>query len=240
MRRLGLFARPPVAGSVKTRLSPALPPALAASLYRALLDDTFAVMRRASADQRVVFWAGEAGEAPPDFETREQSAGDLGTRLAAAFDDLLFATGDHALVLGSDSPGLTAAHVDEAFAQLERFDVVLGPAADGGYWCVGLTCRTPELFEDIPWSTPAVLERTMERARTAVRSVGLTVPLADLDTPADLARLVGARAAGADSRETGRGVPGTRDPRGPGPAVLAALVAMGLAPEWTTAGMPEP
>ncbi len=239
MRRLGVFARPPRAGSVKTRLSPALPPPLAASLYRSLLDDTFAAMRHAHAEQRFVFWAGGAGEAPPDFESRLQQGADLGARLTAAFDELLFAAGDHALVLGSDAPALTPAHVDAAFAQLDRHDVVLGPAADGGYWCVGLTCRTPELFEGIPWSTPAVLERTLERARGAVRSVGLAAPLEDLDTPADLARLVGARAAEADSRETGRGVPRMRGPRGPGPAVLAALVAMGLAPEWATAGLPD-
>jgi rSAM/selenodomain-associated transferase 1 len=239
MRRLGLFARRPAAGSAKTRLSPALPPALAAWLYEAMLEDTFSAMRQARADQRLVFWAGEPGRSPPDFATRVQQGRDLGERLAAAFDDLLFATGDHALVLGSDAPALTPAHIDAAFAQLERQDVVLGPAADGGYWCVGLTFRTPELFEDIPWSTPGVLARTLQRAHEAVRSVSLTAPLEDLDTPADLARLVGARAAEADSRELGRGIPRERGPRTPGPAVLGALVAMGLAPDWATAGLPE-
>jgi rSAM/selenodomain-associated transferase 1 len=239
MRRLGLFARRAAAGSVKTRLSPALPPALSATLYRALLEDTFAAMRHAHADQRLVFWADEPGAAPPDFLPRSQAGGDLGERLAAAFDDLLFAHGDHALVLGSDTPALTPAHLDAALRLLDRHDVVLGPSPDGGYWCVGLTRRTPELFEGIPWSTPAVLARTLERARDAVRSVALTAPLEDLDTPTDLARLVGVRAADADSRETGRGVPRARGPRSPGPAVLRALVAMGFAPEWTTAGLPE-
>jgi len=239
MRRLGLFARRPAAGAVKTRLSPALPPAQAAALYRALLEDTFAAMLHSRADQRLVFWADEPGDAPPDFIARTQSGGDLGQRLSAAFDDLLFAKGDHALVLGSDTAALTPAHLAEALRLLDRHDVVLGPSPDGGYWCVGLTARTPELFEGIPWSTPAVLERTLERAREAVRSVALIAPLEDLDTPADLARLVGLRAAEADSRETGRGMPVARGPRSPGPAVLAALVATGLAPEWATAAVSE-
>src|SRR5262245_15125719 len=232
MRRLGVFARRPAAGSVKTRLSPALSPVLAATLSAAMLEDTFAAMGRARVDQRLVFWADEPGSAPPRFATRQQQGDDLGARLEAAFEDLLFAPGDHALVIGSDAPALEPAHLDAAFAALDRREVVLGPAGDGGYWCVGLTSRTPELFHDIPWSTPAVLERTLERARAVSRFVALTTALEDLDTPAALARMVGARAGETDSQETGRGITRVRGPLSPGPAVLATLVAMGLAPSW--------
>jgi hypothetical protein len=236
MRRLAVFARPPEAGSVKTRLSPALPPRLAASLYGAVLEDTLATMGRARADQRLVFWAGAHGAAPPGFVSRLQPEGDLGERLGAAFDDLLFATGDHALVLGSDTPALAPAHIDAAFAALERRDVVLGPAVDGGYWCVGLTCRTPEIFQGIPWSTSEVLATTLERAGEAGRSVGLAVTLEDLDTPGSLARCVGARAAETDSQQTGRGLTRPRGPRSPGPSLLGALAAIGMAPLWAVEG----
>src|SRR5262245_40066542 len=137
MRRLGLFARLPVAGSVKTRLSPALPPALAAALYAAMLEDTFAAMGRARVDQRLVFWADEVGIAPPGFASRRQQGDDLGARLQAAFEDLLFAAGDHAVVIGSDAPALEPSHLDAAFDALERREGVLGPAAHGGCRAVG-------------------------------------------------------------------------------------------------------
>ena len=217
MRRLALFARAPVEGLVKSRLSPALPSRLAASLYAGLLADAFEALARAGADERLVYWAGPPGESPFDVHVRAQSEGDLGARLAAAFEDLLFASGDHALVLGSDVPGLAAAHIDAAFAALDRHDVVLGPARDGGYWCIGLTRTAPELFRDIPWSTPEVLQRTLERAHETNRTVAFTPPLDDLDTPADLAFLAGALASGrrACSRHG-----------------HAALAAMGLVPDW--------
>ncbi len=217
MRRLALFARPPIEGQVKRRLSPALPARLAAGIYSGLLADALDTLTRSRADERLVYWAGPPSEVPFDVHSRSQAEGDLGARLAAAFDDLIFAPGDHALVLGSDVPGLDATHVDDAFAALDRHDIVLGPSRDGGYWCIGLTWKDAELFRDIPWSTSQVLARTVERARDTNRKVAFAQWLDDLDTPADLATLIGATAAGRAAC---------------GPRALAALTAMRLVPGW--------
>ncbi len=196
MRRLAVFARSPVPGRVKSRLAPGLPAPLAAALYAGLLADVFAAVSAAVADERLAYWADDPGAAPEGFLARRQHGGDLGERLRNAFAELLPGESDRALVIGSDTPPLTTAHIDDALAALETRDAVLGPTRDGGYWCVGLRRPAPELFADIPWSTPDVFTRTLARARAAGLGVATAATLDDLDTPSDLAVLVGALAAG--------------------------------------------
>jgi len=215
MRRLAVFARSPVPGRVKSRLTPALPARLAAALYSGLLADTFLAAAGAAADERWVCWADEPGPAPGGFRSRTQRGDDLGERLRNAFEALLAADADRALIVGSDTPALTPAHLEEAFAALATHDVVLGPSDDGGYWCIGLGRAAPELFRDIPWSTRDVLTRTLVRAHGAGLRVATVRTLADLDTPHDLALLLGAIAAG---------VPAC------GPSTRAELHAMGMLP----------
>jgi len=221
MRRIALFARRPVAGEVKTRLSPAVPPALALDLYRALLEDALAVSAEAAADERSIYWAGAAATedgpaVPPGVRERQQQGAGLGERLAQAFVELLAAAGDRAVILGADCPGLEAATLERAFDALGSHDVVLGPARDGGYYLIGLRRPAPGLFREIEWSTPRVLDQTRERAAKAELTVALLPALDDLDTPEDLLRWIAGRAGGG----------GPRAPR----ALDRALRAMGLLP----------
>jgi len=215
MQRVALFARAPLGSGVKTRLQPALPGRLALDLYAASLADSLTAVAACPAGERFVYWADAHGPARDSIAPRRQRGDDLGARLSAAFEELLEAPPDHALIVGSDAPALRAAHLAEAFAALEAHDVVLGPALDGGYWCVGLRRAAPEIFRDIPWSTDRVLAVTLERARAAGLRVATAATLQDLDTPADLARLVGALAA--------------HDELACGPSMRAALEALGLA-----------
>ncbi len=133
-----------------------------------------------------------------------QGPGDLGDRLARVFEQL-YGEGRPVLAVGSDCPGLTTARIQVAAAALRRTDVVLGPALDGGYYLVGLRKPYPELFQDIPWSTPAVLERTRSRAAETGLTVQLLEPARDLDTPEDLYEWY----AGARSEEFASGYPRT-------------------------------
>ncbi len=198
MRRLAVFARAPVAGRVKSRLSPALPAPLAAAIYAGLLADTFAAARAGCADECYVYWADDSGPTPEGFRARTQAGEDLGERMRHAFDELLVMgagrEADRVLVLGSDTPALTSSHLAAAFHALEQHDVVLGPTPDGGYWCIGLKRPASALFRDMPWSTSGVLAHTLERARVAGLNVAQVATLPDLDTPHDLACLVGALA----------------------------------------------
>jgi len=215
MLRLAVFARAPASGRVKSRLSPALPERLAAALYAGLLTDTLAATARARADERFAYWADGAGPAPAGIVSRAQRGADLGERLVHAFAEMLPAEAGGALVVASDTPGLTKELLDAALAALERHELVLGPAHDGGYWCIGLRRPAPELFSGVAWGSPAVLAATLARASAAGLHAAMQPPLGDLDTPPDVAELVGALA---------RGEPGC------GGATRAALHAMGMLP----------
>ncbi len=203
-----MFAKWPAPGRVKTRLSPALPPALACDLYRALLHDTLSAAAGADAGERFVYWAGapadrDAVALPAGFAAREQRGADLGSRLGSAFDELLAGPGDRAAIVGADCPALGAPELRAAFAALAAHDLVLGPTRDGGYYLVGLARRAPAIFEGIEWSTARVLGQTLERARASALRVHLLPQLDDLDTPEDLVRWLAesvTRAAPAPSR----------------------------------------
>jgi uncharacterized protein len=228
MRHVAIFARPPVEGQVKTRLSPALPPRLAVALYEGMLDDVIMAAQRARVDARTLFWARSSGAdamTPEGFSARVQMGNDLGERLADAFDVVLEAPGSRAVIIGADCPDLGAEVLNRAFALLEAHDAVIGPSLDGGYCLIGLRRSTPALFEGIDWSTSAVFEQTMARARDAGLNTVTLPPLADIDTPADLARWIASLVA----REPGAGeATHTRD----------ALARMGLVPAASSPGGP--
>ena len=200
MNRLAIFARWPQPGTVKGRLSPSLPPALACDLYRAMLRDALATASAVTGSQHIVFWAGTpvskaAAELAPGFEARAQRGADLGEGLASAFGELLPEAGDRAIVIGADCPDLDASLVRETFAALESHELVLGPASDGGYYLIGLSRRAPDIFRAIDWGTENVLEQTLAAAQRLGLEAALLGGLADLDTPADLVRLVARRIA---------------------------------------------
>src|SRR2546430_1702524 len=115
---------------------------------------------------------------------------DLGERLAAAIADELAEGPGPVLVIGADAPHVPAAPLAEAAAALAgRADVVLGPAADGGYYLIGIRGPAPDLFAGIAWSTAGVLAATRAQAEAAGLAVHLLPPGFDVDEVADLVRL---------------------------------------------------
>lgn len=187
IRRLMIFAKAPEPGRVKTRLAPALGEAGAAALHAAFVRDVVARHRRP--DRRLTVWrAGDLEDplwAELDARLETQRGADLGARMRAAFTAEL--AGDaRVVILGTDSPTLPPALVDEAFAALERVPAVLGPACDGGYYLLGLRGGPPPIFEDIAWGTESVLVETLR----CIRRVGMGCHLLpfwyDVDRPADL------------------------------------------------------
>ena len=107
------------------------------------------------------------------FGIRRQPCGDLGAKMLAAIE-FCCRRGRPGLVVGSDLPPLDAAYVRQAAAALQRHEVVLGPAEDGGYGLVGLRAPAPELFAGLPWGTSGVA------AETRVRIARLNLKLAEL------------------------------------------------------------
>jgi rSAM/selenodomain-associated transferase 2/rSAM/selenodomain-associated transferase 1 len=193
-KRLILFARYPVPGKVKTRLVPALGAEGAAGLHRRLVLRTLRTARKACqlvpADLEVRFdgdseramshWLGDSTGFLP------QDAGDLGERMAGAFEESFHRRSVATVLIGSDCPGLTPDILTTAFARLTQAPVVLGPARDGGYYLIGLSRPMPELFRGIPWGTDRVLAESLRVLERGGCKPALLSPLEDLDRPEDL------------------------------------------------------
>ena len=195
---LTVFTKPARPGLVKTRLLGELSAEQAAFLHSAFLQDLLERMQVGGFETRLA-WAVGAQEALPQssFEAFRQTGEELGDRL---FEGLSAVLTEFELVaaVGSDHPDLPAAVVGEAFERLASgCDVVLGPAADGGYYLVGVKRRTIRraMFSGIDWSTDRVLQQTLDRCYQLGLSVEELTVLEDVDTPADLRRLASRLAA---------------------------------------------
>lgn len=170
--RLAIFARVPVYGRVKKRLAADVGADAALRAYEALLASTLSELAPGSGTFESEIWVdgdvdafarwqgrrAGSGSSAARFPLIAQCAGDLGQRMAWAFDQ-----GVNVLV-GTDIPDMTASYVEGAVAALRAADLVLGPTEDGGYCLVGMNSPRPELFEGIPWGTADVLASTLHAA----------------------------------------------------------------------------
>jgi rSAM/selenodomain-associated transferase 1 len=191
-----IFAKAPQPGLAKTRLIPALGADGAATLARRMLRHTLdqalaagaqaveLCMSPASSDPA---WQGV--EIPEAVERSEQGEGDLGARMSRAMERALARQQGPVLLMGTDCPALSAAHIAEAARQLEQHDAVLIPVADGGYVLIGLRAPTPDLFTDMAWGTPTVGFETLRRIASAGLHVWQGPVLHDIDESADLLHL---------------------------------------------------
>jgi rSAM/selenodomain-associated transferase 1 len=193
--RLILMTRYPVPGLVKTRLIPALGEDGAALLHRRMTERTLETARAVASAIEIEVCYTDAGETRmrewlgESVSLCEQRPGDLGRRMWRAFEAAFADGAPCAVTIGADSPGLTAEHLETAFERLAEYDLVLGPAEDGGYYLIGLSRPIPQLFEGVAWSTDAVLTQTLRIAdELELRASGLDV-LGDVDRPEDLARV---------------------------------------------------
>lgn len=179
---LAVIAKAPRPGFSKTRLCPHLSPAGAAELARAALSDTLQAVRSAAAGRRVLVLDGPPGACLlHGIEVIPQRCGGLDGRLAGAFEDL----GGPTLIVGMDTPQLTPELLERGLTLLEHHDAVLGPAADGGYWAIGLRHPEPLALLGVPMSSPRTFAAQQARLRAlGLRTAGLPA-LRDVDTFAD-------------------------------------------------------
>jgi rSAM/selenodomain-associated transferase 1 len=205
------MAKAPVAGQVKTRLCPPLSATDAAELSRCFLLDKVAQVIQVTRAEPVVAYAPDDATAvfealAPGFRLLPQRRGDLSARLLSVLDRL-FADGcDAAIMIDSDTPTLPVGLLESAVTLVGsgEHDLVLGPSEDGGYYLIGLRRLHPELFEDMPWSTPAVFEETLRRAGALGLRTAQLPPWYDVDTAVDLVRLTAELAGdlGGGARQT--------------------------------------
>jgi rSAM/selenodomain-associated transferase 2/rSAM/selenodomain-associated transferase 1 len=193
-QRLIIFTRYPEPGKVKTRLIPALGKEGAASLHQDMTErslmwakslsiknpDLIEIWFEGGSQRKMEEWLG------PKFNYFPQGDGDLGERMAGAFQDNFRRGKKDVVLVGVDCPELTAFHCQAAFDALKNHDLILGPTNDGGYCLIGLKRMVPEIFRSIAWGTDAVHHETLVRAKNKGISVKNLNILQDVDEPQDL------------------------------------------------------
>lgn len=192
-----VFAKAPMPGYAKTRLARALGADGAARLAARMLAETLnnavaagigpVELCCAPDDTHPAF--RQALAAHPVTLTR-QGDGDLGVRMHRALARNLAHHG-RAVLIGTDAPGLTATYLRNAAQALQTVPAVFAPAVDGGYALIGLSKLLPGLFDDMPWSTPAVMAQTRDRLRRLHVAHTELPEVHDVDEPADLRHVPG-------------------------------------------------
>lgn len=190
-----VMAKPPRPGTVKTRLHPMLGPRRCAVLQGELIRHT---VRTTTAAGYATYLAYAPDDAPDTYGMRtprpagvhllRQHGTHLGERLQTAAREVFARRPGPLVILGTDAPTLTDAHLADALAALDRGrDAVLGPALDGGYYLIGMRAPHLGLFGINPelWGGDRVLDATVAVARASGLSAELLAPLRDLDTPED-------------------------------------------------------
>jgi len=149
---LGIFAKAPVPGEVKTRLFPYLTPEQAAELHRAFVLDTLAHLKPPQRVKRYI--ACYPSSTDPFFkqlrqdyqmELLDQQGDDLGERMGGIVRTLMQSGCDCVVLIGTDSPTLPTSTLKDAFDALQQRPVVLGPSQDGGYYLIGFSQQVRHL-----------------------------------------------------------------------------------------------
>jgi rSAM/selenodomain-associated transferase 1 len=194
MNVLAMFARYWQPGAVKTRLAAVWGDDRASQIYLAFVRTLLARCAAIGDERWLVFTPADARTAfeelaARDWRLKEQSAGDLGQRMASLFSEAFKCGTRRCVLIGSDSPTLPEDYLTKAFELLERVPLVLGPARDGGYYLIGARGSVPPVFEGIEWGTDRVLQQTIRRLQSAGVSFALLPEWYDIDTAEDLERL---------------------------------------------------
>ncbi len=195
--RVQVFSKWPTPGRVKTRLTQAILPELAARLQWSWLIHTYSLA--SSFDAEAELWLDEIGDSSVLFQlgirkTRLQKGKDLGERMRRATESA-FSEGCNSLIIGTDCPYMNSAYLEKARVLLGSNHVVLGPATDGGYTLIGLSAARPEIFSGIPWGTEKVLAATLQKLSAGGVRFSLLETLSDVDRPEDLQAFLQSSAA---------------------------------------------
>ena len=188
-----VFTKTPLPGSVKTRLLSVIGADQAVAIHAELLRRTLVTARRSTV-RDIELWCTPTTQHPVLTDLEEnfslalqtQAGADLGERMCYAMEQAM-GSYRHVVLIGSDCIDLTVADIDLTLDKLAQgYDIVLGPAWDGGYYLIGLSRLYRQLFTDIAWGTDSVLRITRERAALLKLKLYELPVRRDLDRPEDL------------------------------------------------------
>lgn len=187
-----IFARNLIYGHVKTRIAATLGNDTALYVYKKLLQHTCTIANTVAVD-KIVFYSNYI-EKDDDWgdnshDKQIQQGNDLGTRMEHAFMYAFEKGYEQAAIIGTDCPELSSEIINEAFTRLKEYDLIIGPARDGGYYLLAMRSLYKPLFKNISWSTHMVLDETLAIAKELKLSYSLLPVLNDIDDEKDLALL---------------------------------------------------
>lgn len=179
---------------MKTRLAARIGDAAACEAYIRLTEATLSHLKDED-NVELRFSPDDAGAEisrwlRSSWKSSPQGEGDLGARLERAAASAFLSGCQKVVIIGTDCPYMRRSDIEAACRALDTKQVVLGPAEDGGYWLMGLSAPVPELFINVPWSTPTVFETTLQRARTNRLEVEVLRILEDVDTEVEWRRFL--------------------------------------------------
>lgn len=178
-----ILLRNPQLGCVKTRLAAKIGDEGALKVYNALLEYTQSITCEIKSS-RFLFYSDFIDNNDSWNEKLYikflQEGNSFGVRMCKAFKTA-FKEHDKAVIIGSDCLELTSDIIEDAFDKLNKFEVVIGPAKDGGYYLLGLKKIYPELFFNKNWGTSSVLADTLEDIINLGISYHLLPVLSDID-----------------------------------------------------------
>jgi rSAM/selenodomain-associated transferase 1 len=184
-----IFTKNPERGKVKTRLAATIGNEAALTIYMQLLSHTSAITSYLPVD-KFVFYSNHILKKDiwdnTYFFKQVQIGDDLGERMKNAFAATFQKGYDKIIIIGTDCADLNADIILTAFAHLNLYDVLIGPAEDGGYYLLGMKQLHAALFEEINWSTHTVLSETTKKCNAMQLSYHLLPVLHDIDEEKDL------------------------------------------------------
>lgn len=187
-----IFVRYPRKGQVKTRLAKTTSSEFALNFYKLCAENLIRNIKKVPSVNRCIFYSNknEKKEVINWLGSKllfaPQEGDDLGSRMKNAFEKVFSAGSQKVIIVGTDIPDLSKEIIMKAFEMLDSYDVVIGPAKDGGYYLLGMKKMNAELFEKIEYSTSSVLSETMTKIKELNLYHHLLPELNDIDTEKDL------------------------------------------------------
>lgn len=162
---LVIFVKNPVIGKVKTRIAKHLGNKKALEIYNFLLDHSVQITTPVDVVKQVYYseeiWNNDIWD-NRIYSKRSQEGSDLGERMCNAIKNGFNEGYRNIILIGSDIFDLNQHIIENAFRELENHDYVLGPAADGGYYLIGMKSLNSEVFKNKNWGTSSVLQETLD------------------------------------------------------------------------------
>ena len=193
-KALIVFVKAPVAGRVKTRLQPNLSPDKIVELYKSFVTEIISKCVRLKEVDKFLGCAPTRDNnflreitATYRLKSFDQKGKNLGEKIINAFQDHFKKGYKEIVLIGSDSPTMPIEYIKKAFLKLKKNDFVIGPCCDGGLYLVGAKKKIiSEIFQDMPWDTSEVLNKTLKKVNSLDIRFSMLPFWYDVDTINDL------------------------------------------------------